>query len=612
MCKFGIIDSSFQVCCPAACGRCGDCSALSSIYSATGDRETSTEVGDMSSFGINREEEERQPTSVEENIKCCPTYLKKTARQCSSPFDTSCLLEKPNIDKCWSKAALYYKFNNKYQTDMRKSRHEKKKFEEGGNDHSIFQEQQQDEDENHFKYPLPIPESYILKEEHKSKLENSLFTFDILQVVTKVDCIVVSNANRIYTLYLRSKRGKEVGSGVRKHVIITPDSEACGRLGDQFKHTSAHLHCVRENDVFDNKIIFEHFHKRFNVIGPISHYRGSRWYWNQLLALYAVATSLNGLLGYRVRVLDERVLTLEKVQFFTTAGHEIFDYNQYPDHISQDHISRSYQHAPSMNSATTDSDSSNRGSNITFLTYGPLYYSFTGQRLIGSANAITNGISMTKQRTRKFLTFISPGNNDWNKLIWVDAVLNSLCDDVADRGFSLYWFYFTFAIMDEEFYKNNKLTTSSHSVASKFNKVTTHNLRRKLFFNKKVKPAGAPNLAWSKIVENHEFQPSLSKSSRHHRDGIEEVGSSINTVKKEEKLPFINIYPSILIRLPSPGKGLPVQKIVSPYSADMSSKLSNRDQCRWLQIVLQDIDYGSSDIVDIGAHMVVFQRLTIS
>lgn len=326
-------------------------------------------------------------------------------------------------------------------------------------------------------------------------------------------------------------------------MIVTLDSEACGWLGDQFKHTTGHLHCVRETDVFPKDNFYKSFEKRFNNIGPIAKYSKARRYWKQLITLYSVASGLNGVLGYRIKVLNENVLMLSKVEFFTLKGHEIFDYLQYEHLMDEDQAYKDKE--------GRDSDQSS------FMKYGPLFYSYTKKSLVGSERAITDGISMTRTRTRKFLNALSmPSSSSssnqadkrmfsWDKLIWIDILINSLCDNVADAGFSLYWYYFTFTIYDEDSFKSTE--------------------KMEL-----------------KITE---------------------------TTDSDESYDIL--YPSILIRLPSPKHGLPVQVLESPWRS--SPHLHFKDRCRWLQIVSNDISYADEeDGFAQGAYMVVFGDVQIS
>jgi hypothetical protein len=688
MCKNGVVDSSFQVCCASSCERCGYRWQCTQLPSSEDDDNYLVESSSSSHH--------------HHHELCCPEYLTRSAPLCATPLDVSCLLQKPDIEKCWEKASESRNAINMQQHEMSlvrsSTRHASSKglgrradkpnndnddnkdnaaASEPSNTHNNEQEgdnnHEDDDDEDHdndkdgdsnnnddddtfYKSPLPVPEAYILNE--GDELTPSPFTFDILQVVTKVDCIVSANANRIYSLYLRdnNRDGSSSSSSsslgiLRKHVIVTPDSHNCNSLGAQYQHTTAHVHCVRD-DVFGSKFLFDHFERRFNTIGPISKYKGVRWYWNQLVMLYAVASGLNGVLLPRVKVLDAGTLILDKAQFFTSRGHEVFDYLLYPDDIFNDHKKSGFvrvnddDHKQSSVDSTTDDDDDD-GS---FLKYGPLFYAATGKRLFGSHRAISYGMSMTKHRARKLLSALSggipgsiPGGGSgskgvWTSLNWIHFLANNLCDAVSDHGFSAYWYYFSFTLLDEESLQKNRNDTIQH------HHHRSEGSRRALT---------SARARWAKIVEKHNTAQSSQSDTSSTTTAPAENGFIATKEEEEEK----KEYSSIVIRLASPSKlpfadghrrnspgtatwaartgtvrngsgggggggrydiediesgqqaGLQVQKLKKPWPSD--TNIHDRDRCRWLQVVLQDIDYSGIESVAHGAFMVVFEELKL-
>ena len=97
--------------------------------------------------------------------------------------------------------------------------------------------------------------------------------------------------------------------------------------------------------------------------------------------------------------------------------------------------------------------------------YGHIYYALTGERLIGGANVVTHGLSITRNHTRSLLRAFetgggggggggggkgsrqaNTGNNHERHPRWVWAVLGAMCPAAAPLGFSEYWNYVSHVI----------------------------------------------------------------------------------------------------------------------------------------------------------------------
>ena len=240
---------------------------------------------------------------------------------------------------------------------------------------------------------------------------------DVLQVVAVVDSVVEANVGQVVHLS---------HSPAFVHVVVTPDVKACSRMRRKFSH----VRCFHDNEVFNQTITLRDINKSINSVGPVARKKGGAWYFQQMLKLGAVALGIGGL-GEYVRVMDGEVVQIRDMQWYTENGGEVFE-----------------TCASEINEANGPVEEPYNDYND--IHYGALWTRLTHMPLAHDHSLIAHLMSMRQSRVRSLLTKLSPNDEGWETNNWVTNILIHICDPVAELGFSEYWYYASYILLDEE------------------------------------------------------------------------------------------------------------------------------------------------------------------
>jgi hypothetical protein len=165
-------------------------------------------------------------------------------------------------------------------------------------------------------------------------------------------------------------------------------------------------------------------------IGPEARNKGGPWYFQQMLKLGAVAAGIGGL-GEFVRVMDGEVVQIKAMEWFTESGVEIFET------------------CPSESNNPIDAADEEPYNDYNDIRYGALWKNLTGLPLVHDHSLIAHQMSMRQSKVRALLTKLSPSHETWASKKWVLRSLRHICDSAAILGFSEYWYYASYSLLDE-------------------------------------------------------------------------------------------------------------------------------------------------------------------
>ena len=245
---------------------------------------------------------------------------------------------------------------------------------------------------------------------------------DVLQVVAVVDSVVEANVRQVVHLS---------HSPAFVHVVVTPDVQACYTMRRKFSH----VRCFHDNEVFNQTITLRDINKSINSVGPVARKKGGAWYFQQMLKLGAVALGIGGL-GEYVRVMDGEVVQIRDMQWYTENGGEVFE--TCASEINEAQIIAG--NGPVEEPYNDYND----------IHYGALWTRLTHMPLAHDHSLIAHLMSMRQSRVRSLLTKLSPNDEGWETNNWVTNILIHICDPVAELGFSEYWYYASYILLDEE------------------------------------------------------------------------------------------------------------------------------------------------------------------